>query len=353
MAITSGPRALSKNKHAGAKGAHSKSGVKLQPLGPVGSFIEHHYRHFNSAVLLDAARAYRDFLARGGKMMISMGGAMSTAELGLSLAEMIRQDKVHLITCTGANLEEDVFNLIAYDSYEDVPNYRHLTPKEEKALLDRHLNRVTDTCVPEYEIMERMEKPILKLWEKADRKGERYFPHEFLQQLLASGELKKFYQIDPKNSWMLAALEKKVPIIVPGWEDSTLGNMYASYVIRGNIKNVHTVRTGMEYFVWLADYYTKMTKKYPMGMFQIGGGITGDFPICVVPMLNMDLEWDVPLWGYFCQVSDSTTSYGSYSGAVPNEKITWGKLGFDTPRFIIESDATIVAPLVFAYVLGW
>ena len=353
MAITSGPRALSKNKHAGAKGAHSKSGVKLQPLGPVGSFIEHHYRHFNSAVLLDAARAYRDFLARGGKMMISMGGAMSTAELGLSLAEMIRQDKVHLITCTGANLEEDVFNLIAYDSYEDVPNYRHLTPKEEKALLDRHLNRVTDTCVPEYEIMERMEKPILKLWEKADRKGERYFPHEFLQQLLAGGELKKFYQIDPKNSWMLAALEKKVPIIVPGWEDSTLGNMYASYVIRGNIKNVHTVRTGMEYFVWLADYYTKMTKKYPMGMFQIGGGITGDFPICVVPMLNMDLEWDVPLWGYFCQVSDSTTSYGSYSGAVPNEKITWGKLGVDTPRFIIESDATIVAPLVFAYVLGW
>ena len=41
------------------------------------------------------------------------------------------------------------------------------------------------------------------------------------------------------------------------------------------------------------------------------------------------------------------------SGAVPNEKITWGKLGIDTPRFIIESDATIVAPLIFASVLGW
>jgi deoxyhypusine synthase len=319
----------------------------------VGSFIEHHYRHFNAAVLLEAARAYRDFLSRDGKMMVSMGGAMSTAELGLSLAEMIRKDKVHLITCTGANLEEDVFNLIAYDLYEDVPNYRHLTPKEEKALLDRRLNRVTDTCIPEYAIMERMEKPILKLWEKADMKDERYFPHEFLQQLLAGGGMKKFYQIDPKNSWMLAAMEKKVPIVVPGWEDSTLGNMYASYVIRGNIKNPHTVRTGVEYMVWLADYYTKTTKKHPMGMFQIGGGITGDFPICVVPMLQLDLERDVPLWGYFCQVSDSTTSYGSYSGAVPNEKITWGKLGVDTPRFIIESDATIVAPLVFAYVLGW
>jgi deoxyhypusine synthase len=153
---------------------------------------------------------------------------------------------------------------------------------------------------------------------------------------------------------MLAALEKKVPIVVPGWEDSTLGNMFAAAVIRGEVKNVHTVRTGIEYMAWLADHYTAVTRKAPLGMFQIGGGIAGDFPICVVPMLHQDLERDsVPLWGYFCQISDSTTSYGSYSGAVPNEKITWGKLGIDTPKHIIESDATIVAPLVFAYLLGW
>jgi deoxyhypusine synthase len=160
MAITSGPRALSKKQREGAQKPRSKSAAKLQPLGHVGSFMEHHYRHFNAAALIDAARAYSDFLSRGGKMMISLGGAMSTAELGLSLAEMIRQDKVHLITCTGANLEEDIFNLIAYDFYEDVPNYRHLTPKEEATLLERHLNRVTDTCIPEFEIMERMEKPM-------------------------------------------------------------------------------------------------------------------------------------------------------------------------------------------------
>jgi deoxyhypusine synthase len=70
-------------------------------------------------------------------------------------------------------------------------------------------------------------------------------------------------------------------------------------------------------------------------------------------MLQQDLQRpDIPLWGYFCQISDSTTSYGSYSGAVPNEKITWGKLSVDTPTFIIESDATIVAPLIFAWLLG-
>ena len=323
-------------------------------LGPVGSFIQHHYRHFNSAAMIDAAEGYRVFLEKGGKMMISIAGAMSTAEIGLSLAEMIRQDKIHLITCTGANLEEDIFNLVAHDFYERVPNYRDLTPEDEKGLLDRHMNRVTDTCIPEMEAMRRMETAMLEVWMDADAKGERYFPHEFFQKVLKAGKFVEHYQIDPKDSWMLAALEKNVPIVVPGWEDSTLGNMYAAAIIRGDIKNVHTVRSGIEYMTWLADYYTKSTLDAPLGMFQIGGGIAGDFPICVVPMLHQDLErTSVPLWGYFCQISDSTTSYGSYSGAVPNEKITWGKLGINTPKFIVESDATIVAPLIFAYLLGW
>ncbi|MEQ1633959.1 MAG: deoxyhypusine synthase family protein [Planctomycetota bacterium] len=324
------------------------------PAGPIGQFLAHHYRHFNAATVVDAANGYRQHIDQGGRMMITLAGAMSTAELGLSLAEMIRQDKVHMISCTGANLEEDVFNLVAHDFYERVPHYRELTAEDEEALLKRHLNRVTDTCIPEGEAMRRMEKAMLEVWTDADKKGKRYFPHEFFYQVLLSGKYERHYQIDPKDSWMLAAAQKNLPIIVPGWEDATLGNMYAAAVIRGDVKNVHTVRTGIEYMTWLAEFYTATTKKSPLGMFQIGGGIAGDFPICVVPMLHQDLRRkSVPLWGYFCQISDSTTSYGSYSGAVPNEKITWGKLGKKTPRYIIESDATIVAPLIFASVLGW
>ena len=328
--------------------------AKTPAFGPVGSFIKHHFRHFNAAALIDAAEGYRAFLEQGGRMMVTLGGAMSTDDLGHSLAEMIRQDKVHAISCTAANLEEDLFNLFNHNEYKMVPEYRDLSPEAEKELYDQGFNRVTDTCIPEMEAMRRIEKAILQEWMSADQKGERCFPHEFLQKLLKSGVLEQHFQIDPKNSWMLAALEKKVPIVVPGWEDSTLGNMYAAACIRGDIKNVHTVRTGIEYMTWLAEHYTAVTQEAPLGMFQIAGGISGDFPICVVPMLHQDLEREnVPLWGYFCQISDSTTSYGSYSGAVPNEKITWGKLAADTPKFIIESDATIVAPLVFAYLLGW
>lgn len=321
--------------------------------GEVSRFLKHHFRHFNAGALMDAAQAYSLHLAQGGQMLMTLAGAMSTAELGLSLAEMIRQDKVHFISCTGANLEEDIFNLVAHDFYARVPNYRDLTPQDESELLNRHMNRVTDTCIPEEEAMRRLEKVLLAEWTSADQAGERYFPHEFIYQALRSGALEPYYQIDAKDSWVYAAMEKNLPLVVPGWEDSTMGNMYAAHCISGDIQNVHTVRTGIEYMIQLARWYQETAPQQSIGFFQIGGGIAGDFPICVVPMLHQDLQMpDVPVWGYFCQISDSTTSYGSYSGAIPNEKITWGKLGVETPKFIVESDASIVAPLMFALILG-
>ena len=320
--------------------------------GKVKQFISHNFRHFNAATLVDASEAYIKHLDQGGKMFITMAGAMSTAELGVSLAEMIRQDKVHGICCTAANLEEDIFNLVAHEHYVRVPNYRDLSPADEQALLDRSLNRVTDTCIPEHEAMRRMEQAMLDVWGSADKKGERYFPFEYFYQAIRSGKLKEFYQIDPKDSWVVAAAEKNLFIYTPGWEDSTLANMFVGQCKKGNIGNISIIRSGLEQMSHLVDWYQETTKKSSLGFFQIGGGIAGDFPICVVPLIRQDLEVEVPFWGYFCQISDSTTSYGSYSGAVPNEKITWEKLAIETPKFVIESDATIVAPLIFAYILG-
>jgi deoxyhypusine synthase len=321
--------------------------------GPVSQYIQHHYRHFNAAALMDAAKGYETHLLEGGKMLVSLAGAMSTAELGLSFAEMIRQDKVAIISCTGANLEEDIMNLVAHTHYKRVPNYRDLTPQDEWELLEQGLNRVTDTCIPEEEAFRKIQHNIVKIWKDAQAAGERYFPHEFMYKLLLSKVMENEYEIDPKNSWMVAAAEKNIPIICPGWEDSTMGNIFASYCIKGELQP-STMKSGIEYMMWLADWYPKNSAGKGVGFFQIGGGIAGDFPICVVPMLYQDMEMtDIPFWSYFCQISDSTTSYGSYSGAVPNEKITWGKLDIKTPKFIVESDATIVAPLIFAWILGW
>lgn len=325
----------------------------MDKRGPISQFITHHYRHFNSASLVDAAKAYDDLINRGGKMMLAMAGAMSTAELGISLAEMIRQDKFSIVSCSANNLEEDIMNLVAHSHYKRVPNYRDLTPEQEHELLENHMNRVTDTCIPEEEAFRRLEHHLVEVWNDMKAKGERLFPWEVIYRLLRSGVLEQYYEIDPKDSWVLAACEKNIPIVVPAWEDCTTANIFTAHCIRGEY-DANMIKNGVETMIFLTEWYRANSGGEGVGFFQIGGGTAGDFPICVVPMMAQDLEWaDVPLWAYFCQISDSTTSYGSYSGAVPNEKITWGKLSKDTPRFIVESDATIVAPLIFAYVLGW
>jgi deoxyhypusine synthase len=322
-------------------------------MSTISRFMETHFRHFNARETLDSAKAWNDLLGGGGKMFLTLAGAMSTCELGISLAEMIRRDKVHAISCTAANLEEDLFNLFNHNEYKMVPEYRDLSPEAEKELYDAGFNRVTDTCIPEG-VMRQVQRRISKLWAEAADSGSPKFPYEFMYALLDQPDISQFFQIPREHSWVLAAKEKGLPIFTPGFEDSTLGNIFCSEVMRGHVKTHAAVRTGTEQMQVLANWYLEQAKaKTPVGFFQIGGGIAADFPICVVPMLIQDMELeDTPFWAYFAQIGDSTTSYGSYSGAVPNEKITWGKLDVDTPRFMINSDASIVAPLIFAYVLG-
>jgi deoxyhypusine synthase len=324
-------------------------------MGSIRAFMEKHYLHFNARETVAAARAYEEHLAEGGRMLVSLAGAMSTGELGIILSRMIRDDKVHAISCTGANLEEDVFNLLGHDEYEVVPDWRALSAEQEQALYERGMNRVTDTCIPE-DIMRHLEARLIEGWTAACDEGERKFPFEYLYEILGSGELEQYYQIDPADSWLLAAKEKGIPVYSPGWEDSTTGNMFAANVLKGTVPHHQCVKSGTEQFAHLIEWYLEHNGEREgapsVGFFQIGGGIAGDFAICAVPSIIQDMEQATPFWGYFCQISDAEVSYGGYSGAVPNEKITWGKLAPDTPKFLIKSDATIVAPLIFAWLLG-
>ena len=319
----------------------------------VSDFLERHFRHFNARETLAAARSFKELTdQRGGRMMVTLAGAMSTGELGLSLAEMIRRGKVHAITSTAANLEEDIFNLVAHDEYRVIENWRALSVEDEQSLLDEGFNRVTDTCIPET-VMRHIESRLLKLWQRAAESNQPRTPAEFMFELLDDPDLPQHFQVPRENSWVAAAKDAGIPIFVPGIEDSTLGNIFTARVIDGTLSGHHAMKSGTMQLENLAGWYRENAAEHPLGFFQIGGGIAGDFSICVVPMMRQDLKEDVPLWSYFCQISDAVTSYGGYSGAVPNEKITWEKLTRDTPKFMIQSDASIVAPLIFAYVLGW
>ncbi|MCA9191133.1 MAG: deoxyhypusine synthase family protein [Planctomycetales bacterium] len=313
--------------------------------------MEHNFRHFNARETLAAARSYKQFVEGGGKMLVSLAGAMSTAEIGVSLAEMIRQEKVHAISCTAANLEEDLFNLFAHDDYKVIENWRALSSDDEVALLNKGFNRVTDTCIPET-VMMHMQSRLTKYWVEQANQGTGKFAYEYFFDVLDEEDLKQHYQVPIEHSWVYAAKEKNIPIVSPGAEDSTLGNMFTARVMDGTVKCHSALKSGTQQLEMLTNWYRNQSSQSPIGFFQIGGGIAGDFAICAVPMLIQDLNEDAPLWAYFAQIGDAVTSYGGYSGAVPNEKITWKKLSKDGPKFMIQSDATIVAPLIFAYVLG-
>lgn len=316
---------------------------------PIRRFVDEHFRHFNAGTLQRAAHSLVDFLEQGGRLFVTLAGALSTAEIGRTLSEMIRAGHVAAISCTGANLEEDLFKLVARDAYHHVPFPDNLSPEDEMSLHDRNLNRVTDVCIPEEAAIRAVEHHLLTAWTAAQDAEESRLPHRYLYQLLLSGVIEDQYQGNPKNSWLLAAAEKNLPLYVPGWEDSTLGNIFAARCSQGMFE-ARIVLGGTHYMTDLMAFYRAVA--HPLAFLQAGGGIAGDFPICVVPLLHQDLgEHDVPLWSWFCQITDATASYGGYSGAPPNEKITWGKLDAATPKFNIQSDASIVLPLIFGYIL--
>jgi deoxyhypusine synthase len=316
---------------------------------PILEFLLKNYKNFNSRATRDATLAYWRHIEGGGKMFWAVAGAMSSARLGISLAPAIRAGLIHGLSVTGANLEESLFRLVAHHSYKDFPDYRYLTKDDDTKILEQRMRRVTDTSIPEDEAFRAVEKYIVPMWTDATKNNTRRFWHEYFYELIQKIE-PKLYEGNPDECWLLAAARAKLPMVVPGNEDSTFGNIFASHVKTGE-SSALIVKSGIEYMADFYDRYKELSAGKGVGFFQIGGGIAGDFPICVVPSIKYDLAEPVKPWAYFCQISDSTTSYGSYSGATPNEKITWDKLTRDTPMFVIESDATIVVPLVLSALL--
>jgi deoxyhypusine synthase len=316
---------------------------------PILRFVADNYRNFNSRSTRDALFAYWDHVSAGGKMFWAVAGAMSSAQLGISLAPAIRRGLVHALSVTGANLEESLFRLVAHDSYRDFPEYRYFNKRDDTRILKQRMRRVTDTSIPEDEAFRAVEKVLVPMWKRAGERGDRRFWHEYFYDLVLSLPRSKF-EGNPSECWLLAAAKARLPMVVPGYEDSTFGNIFASHVKHGDFPASISC-SGIEYMAQFYEDYRGLSSGRGVGFFQIGGGIAGDFPICVVPSIKYDLQRPVKPWAYFCQISDSTTSYGSYSGATPNEKITWDKLTERTPMFVIESDATIVAPLMLQALL--
>jgi deoxyhypusine synthase len=326
---------------------------------PVVAFAERTLNHCNGGATLEAALWLREHLKRGGKLVVTIAGALSSFQVGVMLAELIRQDKVHLVSATGANHEESYYRYVAHSHYASIPRYTELTAAQEAELRDAGYRRITDTFLPEDESVRIMEPHLLRMWQDAATAGERYFPHEYFRRLFSERCIKPDPAANPNDCWAFAAYKKDIPVIIPGFEDSTMGNIFASYCYSGRLKKrgIPTVdpavmRSGIEYFHLMYDWYSTTARKAPVAFLQLGGGIAGDFPICVVPSLKHDLGLHkMRDWAGFVEIGSSPMSYGSYSGAGGKEKITWDKLSTKSYYQVIQSDVTVAFPWIAAVLL--
>lgn len=327
---------------------------------PLTTFAEHTLRHCNGGATMQAALWLKQHLDKGGKLVVTISGALSSFQVGVMLAELIRQDKVHLVSATAANHEESYYRYVAHSHYAYIPRYTEITPEQEAELRDAGLRRITDTFLPEDESVRIMEPHLLRMWKDAQKKGERYFPHEYFRRLFSEGLIKPDPKANPDDCWAYAAYKKDIPIVIPGFEDSTMGNIFASYTYSGKYRKdkgvvleQSLVKSGLEYFTSLYEWYMEASKKHPIAFLQLGGGIAADFPICVVPSIKHDLKIEkVRDWAGFIEIGSSPMSYGSYSGAGGKEKITWDKLSTESYYQIIQSDVTVAFPWIAAVLLG-
>jgi deoxyhypusine synthase len=326
---------------------------------PVSAYAERTLNHLNGGSTMQAALWLKKHVENGGKIVVTLAGALSSFQIGVMLAELIRQDKVHLVSATGANHEESYYRYVAHSHYANIPRYTELTPEQEAELRDAGLRRITDTFLPEDESVRIMEPHLFKMWQEAEKKGESYLPHEYFRRLFKEKLIKPDAQANPKDCWAYAAYEKDIPIVIPGFEDSTMGNIFASYTYKGSVKkkgdpyvSPSVMKTGLDYFHLMYDWYSKESKKSPIAFLQLGGGIAADFPICVVPSIKHDLKnHNVRDWAGFIEIGSSPMSYGSYSGAGGKEKITWDKLSTKSYYNIIQSDVTVAFPWIAAVLL--
>ncbi len=345
---------------AGKTASGTLSSYVKNSKAPVTAFAERTLNHCNGGATYQAAAWLKNHLDNGGKLVVTIAGALSSFQIGVMLAELIRQDKVHLISATGANHEESYYRYVAHSHYAYIPRYTELTPEQEAELRDAGLRRITDTFLPEDESVRIMEPHLCKMWKDAEAKGQRFFPHEFFRRLFSENLIKPDPMANPEDCWAYAAYQKNIPIVIPGFEDSTMGNIFASYTYNGKYRTDKStmlsptiMKSGLEYFTSLYDWYQETSEKSPIAFLQLGGGIAADFPICVVPSLKHDLLYPkVRDWAGFIEIGSSPMSYGSYSGAGGKEKITWDKLSTQSYYQIIQSDATVVFPWIAAILLG-
>lgn len=343
-------------------------------MGPVTSFLVSKKIHCNGGATVRSGLYLRQHLLNGGKMFLTMSGAGSSFQMGKTISELIRAGKVHGISVTGANMEESLYRYVAHSQYAYIPKYAKLTAEQEEELRTVGIRRITDTFLPEEESVRVVLDALMQLWTQAQEQGKSYLWHEYFFQLFERGLVQKDPEAREEDCWLFNAWKYKIPVYVPGWEDSTMGNIFthacytgehpflAQYKLEEPISK-DVVKRNFEYMHHIAERYMDTAKSDSrIAFLQLGGGIAADFPICVVPHIKHDFlaeepdatkDASVQPWACFVEINSGDMSYGSYTAAGYDEKITWDKFAPGSFGQQIHGDYTVIFPDIAALIMNW
>ena len=273
---------------------------------------------------------------------LTISGAMTVGKMDLVICDMIELGMIHAISSTGALMAHGLVSSIGLKHYKYNPRY------DDTELARRKLNRVTDTLEPETNL-DTVEEIIGEVIDNLD--GKQTLSPTALNRLIGK-YLAEHY---PNERGILkSAYLKKVPVFVPAFVDSELGNdIY--------IHNIKRRRRGKKPILMDLERDSKelikiVTGAKKFGIFSIGGGVPRNNVQNVAPLIEIINERLGPTYpnrrfSYGVRICPDKPHFGHLSGCTYSENESWRKADKNGIYAEMLADATQVWPFLIKYLM--
>jgi deoxyhypusine synthase len=314
--------------------------MRLRPKMSVEDLVDVYRRAgaFNGGRLAEGCDLFGRMIDSGATIALTVTGAMSPAGMGGAIQAMIEAGFVDLVIATGANLYHDLHFALK------LPVVQGHFQVDDRELYRAGIERIYDVFITEDSLLD-TDAFVREALEKAPRALRARISTPQLHHYL--GHLVLQNAALPEKSWVATAARYDVPVFTSSPGDSSIGMNVAAMKLRGGET---TIDPDLDVLHSTAIVYDAKLN----GVVILGGGSPKNFYLQTQPTLWQILDLNRGGHEYVLQISTDSPQWGGLSGATPSEAISWGKVQANMLKnhVVVYSDATVAAPLVFAYALS-
>lgn len=264
-------------------------------------------------------------------IILCIAGSTSAGGCMQIYIDMVRHNMVDAVVATGATIVDmDFFEALGFRHYKGSP------VADDKKLRELYIDRIYDTYIDE-EQLQACDNAVKEVADDLDRR-----PHSSREFIREMGKYLKTHG-RKKDSLVLAAYERDVPIFCPAFSDSSAGFGLVKHQIEN--PDEHVSIDSVKDFREL----TKIKIRSPIsGLFMIGGGVPKNFAQDTVICAEI-LGHPVDMHKYAVQITVADVRDGACSSSTLKEASSWGKVD-TTYEQMVFAEATSVLPLIVSYV---